>query len=67
MGGALALRVASLHDVPGLVLVNPGLSFYDRRVKYVGALKYVMRTTTPIVEDTPAPATAETETIPRRH
>ncbi|MGJ3192834.1 alpha/beta fold hydrolase [Paenarthrobacter nitroguajacolicus] len=60
MGGAVALRVASLHDVPGLVLVNPGLSFYDRRVKYVGALKYVMPTTTPIVEDNPAPLTDET-------
>lgn len=60
MGGAVALRVAALHDVPGLVLVNPGLSFYDRRVRYVGALKYVMRTTTPIVEDSPAPATDET-------
>ncbi|MBT2588079.1 carboxylesterase [Arthrobacter sp. ISL-95] len=60
MGGAVALRVASRHEVPGLVLVNPGLSFYDRRVRYVGALKYVMRTTTPIVEDNPAPATTET-------
>ncbi|MCF3140007.1 MULTISPECIES: alpha/beta fold hydrolase [unclassified Paenarthrobacter] len=60
MGGAVALRVAAVHDVPGLVLVNPGLSFYDRRVKYVGALKYVMRTTTPIVEDSPAPETDET-------
>ncbi len=59
MGGALALRVASRHEVPGLVLVNPGLSFYDRRVRYVGALKYVMPTTTPIVEDRPAPITVE--------
>ncbi|GAA2864338.1 alpha/beta fold hydrolase [Paenarthrobacter ilicis] len=58
MGGAVALRVAALHDVPGLVLVNPGLSFYDRRVRYVGALKYVMRTTTPIEEDTPTPVVA---------
>ena len=59
MGGAVALRVASRHDVAGLALVNPGLSFYDRRVRYVGALKYVMRTTTPIVEDTPAPVTTQ--------
>lgn len=59
MGGAVALRLASLHDVPGVVLVNPGLSFYDRRVKYVGALKYVMRTTDPIVEDSPAPELIE--------
>ncbi|UKA51437.1 alpha/beta fold hydrolase [Arthrobacter sp. FW305-123] len=60
MGGAVALQVASRHDVPGVVLVNPGLSFYDPRVRYIGALKYVMRTTTPIVEDNPSPATAET-------
>lgn len=59
MGGAVALRLASHHDIPGLVLVNPGLSFYDRRVKYVGALKYVMRTTEPIVEDSAAPVRVE--------
>ncbi|WP_284979524.1 alpha/beta fold hydrolase [Arthrobacter sp. fls2-241-R2A-200] len=59
MGGAVALRVAALHDVPGVVLVNPGLSFYDRRVKYVAALKYFKRTTTPIVEDRPTPVSTE--------
>ncbi|BCW35659.1 esterase [Arthrobacter sp. StoSoilA2] len=59
MGGAVALRVASLHDVPGLVLVNPGLSFYDRRVRYVGALKYVMRTTSPIEEEKPTAAATQ--------
>lgn len=59
MGGAIALRVAALHDVPGVALVNPGLGFYDRRVKYVGALKYVMRTTTPIVEENPTPVVTE--------
>ncbi|MET3905046.1 carboxylesterase [Paenarthrobacter sp. 4246] len=59
MGGAVALRVASLHDVAGMVLVNPGLSFYDRRVRYVAALKYVMPTTTPIVEDKPAPVSTQ--------
>lgn len=59
MGGALALRVASLHPVQGLVLVNPGLSFYDRRVRYVGALKYVMRTTSPIQEEKPTAAVTE--------
>ncbi|MFJ4028452.1 alpha/beta hydrolase [Paenarthrobacter sp. NPDC089989] len=59
MGGAVALRVASLHPVPGVVLVNPGLSFYDRRVRYVGALKYVMRTTSPIEEEKPTAAATE--------
>ncbi|MGP0221633.1 MULTISPECIES: alpha/beta hydrolase [unclassified Paenarthrobacter] len=59
MGGAVALRTASLHEVSGLVLVNPGLSFYDRRVRYVGALKYIMRTTTPIEEEKPTAAPTE--------
>ncbi|MFJ4208264.1 alpha/beta hydrolase [Paenarthrobacter sp. NPDC089675] len=59
MGGAVALRVAALHPVPGLVLVNPGLSFYDRRVKYVAALKYVMPTTSPIEEENPVTTVTE--------
>ena len=59
MGGAVALRAASRHPVPGVVLVNPGLSFYDRRVRYIGALKYVMRTTTPIEEEAPTAAVTE--------
>ncbi|MBT8159343.1 MULTISPECIES: carboxylesterase [Arthrobacter] len=52
-GGAVALRVAARHPVSGVAVVNPGLSFYDRRVRYVGALKYFMRTTIPVEEQEP--------------
>lgn len=53
MGGTLALRLAAMHPVAGLALVNPGLTFYDRRVRFVSVLKYVMPTTLPIVEEEP--------------
>lgn len=58
MGGAIALLTASRHSVAGVSVVNPGLSFYDRRVRVIGLLKYFQRTTVPIQEDqTGAPAT----------
>lgn len=59
MGGAVALRTASRHPVAGVAVVNPGLSFYDRRVRIIGILKYVQRTTVPIVEANPTAATTE--------
>ena len=58
MGGAIALLAASRHPVAGVSVVNPGLSFYDRRVRIIGLLKYFQRTTVPIQEEqTGAPAT----------
>jgi carboxylesterase len=51
MGGAVALRTAARHPVAGVAVVNPGLSFYDRRVRYIAALKHVMRTTVPVEEE----------------
>ena len=33
MGGTIALRTAARHRVAGVAVVNPGLSFYDRRVR----------------------------------
>lgn len=51
MGGAVALLAASRHDVAGVSVVNPGLSFYDRRVRVIGVLKYFQRTTVPIREE----------------
>jgi len=58
MGGAIALLTASRHPVAGVTVVNPGLSFYDRRVRVIGLLKFFQRTTVPIQEDqTGAPAT----------
>jgi len=51
MGGAIALLAASRHNVAGVSVVNPGLSFYDRRVRVIGVLKYFQRTTLPIEEE----------------
>lgn len=53
MGGAIALLTAARHPVAGVSLVNPGLSFYDRRVRVIGVLKYFQRTTLPIQEEQP--------------
>lgn len=58
MGGAIALLAAARHPAAGVSVVNPGLSFYDRRVRIIALLKYLQRTTVPIQEDqTNAPAT----------
>ncbi|WP_427174333.1 alpha/beta hydrolase [Arthrobacter sp. 92] len=53
MGGAVALRTASRHAVAGVAVVNPGLSFYDRRARIIGVLKYFQRTTIPAEESHP--------------
>jgi carboxylesterase len=59
MGGTIALRTAARHDVTGVAAVNPGLSFYDRRVRIIGALKYVQRTTVPAREQDPTASPTE--------
>ena len=59
MGGAIALLTAARHPVAGVSVVNPGLSFYDRRVRVIGVLKYVQRTTLPIQEEQPTAAATE--------
>ena len=51
MGGAVALLTASRHRVSGASLVNPALSFYDRRIRVIGVLKHFQRTTLPIEEE----------------
>lgn len=56
MGGAVALLTASRHQVSGVSVVNPALSFYDRRIRVVGVLKYFQRTTLPIEEEQPTAA-----------
>lgn len=66
MGGAIALYTAARlgtsqeeagpAPVAGIAVVNPGLGFYDRRVRFIGAYRLLMRTTGPIEEaDAPAP------------
>ncbi|MCU1435794.1 MAG: esterase [Pseudarthrobacter sp.] len=59
MGGAIALLTASRHPVAGVSVVNPGLSFYDRRVRVIGVLKYFQRTTVPIQEEQTTAAATE--------
>jgi carboxylesterase len=51
MGGAIALLTAANHPVAGVSVVNPGVSFYDRRIRVIGVLKYFQRTTLPIQEE----------------
>lgn len=51
MGGALALRVAQHHPVAGVVVVNPGLTFSDRRARISGLLKYVVKSVPAIGND----------------
>jgi carboxylesterase len=59
MGGAIALLTASRHPVAGVSVVNPGLSFYDRRIRVIGVLKYFQKTTVPIQEEQPTAAVTE--------
>lgn len=66
MGGAVALHTAAHHSateargaaapVAGIAVVNPGLGFYDRRARFIGVYRLLMRTTGPIDEaDAPEP------------
>lgn len=56
MGGAIALHAASRLPVAGIAVVNPGLDFYDWKVRYIRAIRLVQRTAPPIDEpDAPAP------------
>lgn len=51
MGGALALRLAALEPVAGVVVVNPGLTMADPRARYVGVLKYLLKSVPAIGND----------------
>lgn len=53
MGGAIALLTASRHTVTGVTVVNPGLSFYDPRIRVISVLKHFVRTTAPLEEENP--------------
>ncbi len=59
MGGALALRIAATRPVAGAVLVNPGLVIDDPRAPLAGLLKYVLRSTPAIANDTLKPGVDE--------
>lgn len=59
MGGALALRVAALHPVAGVALVNPGLTFSDKRAAYSGLLKWALKSVPAIGNDIKAAGITE--------
>ncbi|MHA7270342.1 alpha/beta hydrolase [Arthrobacter sp. HLT1-20] len=59
MGGALALRVAALHPVAGVAVVNPGLTFSDPRAKYSGLLKWLLKSVPAIGDDIKKPGITE--------
>jgi len=59
MGGTLALRVAQHHPVAGVVVVNPALTFADRRARISGLLKYVVRSVPAIGNDIKLPGVSE--------
>jgi carboxylesterase len=51
MGGTLALRLAAAQPVAGVVVVNPALAIADRRARYAGLLKYLLRSTPAIANN----------------
>ncbi|MGM7667544.1 alpha/beta hydrolase [Microbacterium sp. A93] len=59
MGGALALDAAAHRRVAGAVVVNPGLRFASPAAPLAGWLKYIVRTVTPIANDTMLPEADE--------
>ncbi len=59
MGGALALRVAEHHRVGGVAVVNPGLTFSDKRARYSGLLKYIVKSVPAIGNDIKKPGMDE--------
>ncbi|MDJ0313266.1 alpha/beta fold hydrolase [Arthrobacter sp. H35-D1] len=59
MGGALALRVAALHPVAGVAVVNPGLTFDDKRAKYSKILRHVVKSVPAIGNDILLPGVSE--------
>lgn len=59
MGGTLALRLAALHPVAGVALVNPGLTFADKRAWLAPFLKHAIKSFPAIGNDVKAPGVSE--------
>ena len=55
MGGALALRVAALQPVAGVAVVNPGLTFADKRAPLAPVIKHLVKSFPSIGNDIKAP------------
>lgn len=59
MGGALALRLASIHTVDGVLLVNPAVASRDRRIPVAARLRHVLPPQRGISSDIADPAQSE--------
>lgn len=59
MGGALALRLAELHDVAGVLLVNPAIATADVRFRFLGALRHLVASQPAIGNDIALPGQDE--------
>jgi len=59
MGGALALRIAEVHDPAGLVLVNPAVASSDRRLLLLPFLRRVRASSRGIAGDIARPGVSE--------
>lgn len=60
MGGALALRLAQMHQtVAGLVLVNPAVASHNRMVRFAKYLRLVLPTIGSIESDIAKPGVSE--------
>lgn len=59
MGGALALRLAEVHDPAGLVLVNPAVASSDRRLLLLPLLRRVRSSSRGIAGDIAKPGAGE--------
>ena len=59
MGGALALRLAGLHPVRGVLLVNPSVGSRDRRIPFASRIHQVLPPQKGIGADIALPGVAE--------
>ncbi len=59
MGGALALRLAALHPVAGVTVVNPGLVVDDPRSHFSAIIRYAVRSVPAIGNDIKKPGQDE--------
>ncbi|MEA5456867.1 alpha/beta fold hydrolase [Sinomonas sp. JGH33] len=59
MGGALALRLAALHPVAGVSVVNPGLVIDDPRSHVSAIIRYAMRSVPALGNDIKRPGQDE--------
>lgn len=59
MGGALALRLAQLHPVAGVMLVNPAITTRDLGLRAVPVLRHVVKSQPGIASDIAKPGITE--------